>query len=150
MSNGLIVCLSKIPSRSFQMESWAHCLAGCIFSCSRGNCIFFFSISFLTFWNIINLAYVSQLGNEDLVSDYNFTSQREYHSVPDMGFLLYLQLFCPIWSYRELTSSILMKIVTIPVVLVDEFYFYMHHPIKTWLFEKIIFELVYLCIFIKL
>ena len=37
-----------------------------------------------------------------------------------------------------------MEIVTIPVVLVDEFYFYMHHPIKAWLFEKIIFELVYL------
>ena len=36
-----------------------------------------------------------------------------------------------------------MEIVTIPVVLVDEFYFYMHHPIKAWLFEKIIFELVY-------
>ena len=29
-----------------------------------------------------------------------------------------------------------MEIVTIPVVLVDEFYFYMHHPIKAWLFEK--------------
>ena len=41
------------------------------------------------------------------------------------------------------SSSILMEIVTIPVVLVDEFYFYMHHPIKAWLFEKIIFELVY-------
>ena len=37
-----------------------------------------------------------------------------------------------------------MKIVTIPVVLVGEFYFYMHHPVKAWLFEKIIFELVYL------
>ena len=37
-----------------------------------------------------------------------------------------------------------MEIVTIPVVLVDEFYFYIHHPIKAWLFEKIIFELVYL------
>ena len=37
-----------------------------------------------------------------------------------------------------------MEIVTIPVVLVDEFYFYMHHPIKVWLFQKIIFELVYL------
>ena len=44
----------------------------------------------------------------------------------------------------KLTSSILMEIVTIPVVLVDEFYFYMHHPIKAWLFEKVIFELVYL------
>ena len=38
-----------------------------------------------------------------------------------------------------------MDIVTIPVVLVDEFYFYMHHAIKAWLFEKIIFELV--CLF---
>ena len=37
-----------------------------------------------------------------------------------------------------------MEIVTIPVVLVNEFYFYMHHSIKAWLFEKIIFELVYL------
>ena len=37
-----------------------------------------------------------------------------------------------------------MEIVSIPVVLVDEFYFYMHLPIIAWLFEKIIFELVYL------
>ena len=44
----------------------------------------------------------------------------------------------------KLTSSILMEIVTISVVLVDEFYFYIHHPIKAWLFEKIIFELVYI------
>ena len=37
-----------------------------------------------------------------------------------------------------------MEIVTIPVGQVDEFYFYMHYPIKAWLSEKIIFELVYL------
>ena len=36
----------------------------------------------------MNLAYISQLRNEDLVSDYIFTSQRESHSLPDMGFLL--------------------------------------------------------------
>ena len=41
-----------------------------------------------------------------------------------------------------------MDIVTIPVLLVDEFYFYTHHLIKALIFEKIIFELVYLCIFI--
>ena len=29
-----------------------------------------------------------------------------------------------------------MEIVAIPVVLVDEFYSYMHHPRKAWLFEK--------------
>ena len=50
----------------------------------------------------------------------------------------------------KLNSSILMEVVTIPVGQVDEFYFYMHHPIKAWLFEKIIFELVYLFhIFLK-
>ena len=33
-----------------------------------------------------------------------------------------------------------MEIVTILVILVDQFYFYMHHqPIKPKLFEKIIF-----------
>ena len=37
-----------------------------------------------------------------------------------------------------------MEIVTIPVVLVDEFSFYMHQPRMTWLFEKIIFGPVYL------
>ena len=37
-----------------------------------------------------------------------------------------------------------MEVVTVPVVLVDEFYFYIHHPIMAWLFEKVIFELVYI------
>ena len=63
-------------------------------------------------------------------------------------FLLTFNYFIPFGvienRFTKLTSSILMKIVTVLVVLVDEFYFYMHHPIKAWLFEKIIFELVYL------
>ena len=37
-----------------------------------------------------------------------------------------------------------MEIVAIPVVLVDELFFYMQYPIKAWLFGKITFELVYL------
>ena len=37
-----------------------------------------------------------------------------------------------------------MEIVTIPVFLVDEFCIYVRHPIKSWLFEKIIYELDYL------
>ena len=77
---------------------------------------------------------MSQLGNEDLVSDYIFASQRESHSVPDMGFLLIFNYFAPFGvienSLPKLTSSILMEIVTTPVVGVDEFYFYMHHPLK--------------------
>ena len=54
-----------------------------------------FSTSFLIFWNSINLTYVSQLGNKDLVSDYVFSSQRKSHSVPDMGFLLTFNYFVP-------------------------------------------------------
>ena len=38
------------------------------------------------------------------------------------------------------TSSILLVTVTILVALVDEFCFYIHYPVKVWLFEKI-FEL---------
>ena len=40
----------KIPSLPLQMKSLARCLGGCIFSCSRGNCIFFFQY---TFWYIL-------------------------------------------------------------------------------------------------
>ena len=40
----------------------------------------------------------------------------------------------------KLTSSILMEIVTIPFVLVDEFYFCMHHPIKAWLWTSLYFS----------
>ena len=35
-----------------------------------------------------------------------------------------------------------MEIVTIPVILIDQFYFYMDQPIKAWLFEVIIFEII--------
>ena len=34
----------------------------------------------------------------------------------------------------KLTSSILIEILTIQVVLVDQFYFYIHQLIKAWIF----------------
>ena len=40
----------------------------------------------------------------------------------------------------KINLSILMEIVTIPVVRVDQYYFYMHQAIKVWLFQKIIFD----------
>ena len=93
-----------------------------------------------------NLAYVSNFGEEGVVVyNYVFTSQRESNSVPNRDFFatLFLISFHFLLSRIELpklTSSILMEIVTILVVLVDQFYFYMHHqPIKRWFFEKIIF-----------
>ena len=113
----------------------------------QGKLYILFSISFLIFSNSINLAYVSQLGKKDLVSD---------HILPLKESLTLFQtwVFCwpsTILSHLELsrihlpklTSSILMKIVTISVALVDESCFYMHHPVKVRLFEKI-FELDYL------
>ena len=67
------------------------------------------------------------------------------HSVPDRDFvvILLLILFHLELSRIELpklTSTILMKIVTISVKVVDQFYFYMYQPIKPWLFEKIILK----------
>ena len=91
------------------------------------------------------MAYVSKLGEEGLVVyDYLFTSQREPHFVPDRDFFATILLISSHFELLrielpKLTSSILMEIVTILVVLVDQFYFYMHQPIKPWLFEKIIF-----------
>ena len=107
-----------------------------------------FSISFLIFWNSINLAYVSQLGNKDLVSDYIFTSQRESHSVPDMVFLLTFNYFVPFGVIEKIFTKINSEIVTIPVALVEEFCPYMHHPIKVWIFEKI-FDIGYLFHIVK-
>ena len=43
----------------------------------------FFNFLFDIFWNSVNLAYASQPGEEDLVYDYLFTTQREFHSDPD-------------------------------------------------------------------
>ena len=94
------------------------------------------------------MAYVSQFGEEDLVYGYLFFSQRESRSVPDMDAFAIPSLILPHLELSrvelpKLTSSILMEIVTIPVALVNQFYFYMHQPMKIWPFEKIIFELDY-------
>ena len=62
--------------------------------------------------------------------------------MPTMIILLNLELSRI--DLPKLKSSIVVEIVNIPIGQVDEFYFYMHHPTKAWLFEKIIFELVYL------
>ena len=130
--------MSKIPSPLLQMESWARCLEGCIFSSSRENCIFFFQFPFrcITAWR---KGFGLQL---------SFTSQREPRYIPDMDFfpissfiLSHLELLRI--ELTKLTSSILMEILTIPIGLVDQFYFYMHQLKKAWLFETIIFELDY-------
>ena len=92
-----------------------------------------------------NLVFVSKFGGEGLVVfDYLFTSQRESHSVPDRDFFATLLLISSHFELSrielpKLTSSILMEIVTILVVVFDQFYFHMHQPIKPWISEKIMF-----------
>ena len=114
------------------------------FSLFKRKLYVLFSISFLIFFGLnINLAYVSKFGEEGLVVyDYLFTSQSL------TLFQIGISILLLILSHLELSrielqksaSSILMEIVTIPVVLVDQFYFYIHQPIKPWLFENIVFR----------
>ena len=118
----------------------------CIFCVFQRSLYVLFSISFLIHFGLnTNLAYVSTLGEEGLVVyNYLFTSQREPHFVPDRDFFATLLLISSHFELLrielpKLTLSILMEIVTILVFLVDQFYFYMHQPIKSWRFEKIIF-----------
>ena len=137
--------MSKIPGPSLRMESWARCLRGFIFTCSKGNC--FFNFLFDVFWNSINLAYVSEIGEKDLVYNYLFTSQRESHSIPDMNYLAILSIILSHLEFLrielpKLTLRILMKIVAVPVFLVDQFYSYMHQSIKALLFEKAKFTIL--------
>ena len=68
-----------------------------------------FSISFLIFWDSIDLAYASQLGNDDLVSDYIFTSQKESHSVPNMGILQTFNYFVPFGVVENRFTKISFK-----------------------------------------
>ena len=64
-----------------------------------------------------------------------FLPLKKSHSVPDMDFFAITSL---ILSHLELlrielpklTSSILIEILPIQVALVDQFYFYVHQPIK--------------------
>ena len=134
--------MSNIPSLPLQMESLARCLGGCVFPVPEEVVCSFFNILFgLNTY----LAYVSKFGEEGVVVyNYLFTCQRESHSIPDRDFFATLLLILSHFELSrielpKLTSSILMEIVTILVFLVDQFYFYMHQPIKPWLFEKIIF-----------
>ena len=133
--------MPKIPSLLLRIEvSWRL-----YFFLFQMMLYVLFSMSLLIYFGLnTNLAYISKLGEEDLVVyNYLFTSQREPHSVPDRDFFATLLLISSHFELSrilpKLTASILMETVTILVVLVDQFYFYMHQPIKPWLFEKIIF-----------
>ena len=90
---------SKITSQPFQMESWAQCLGSCIFSCSRGNCIFFnffFDILEQYKFGLCITAWRQRSG----FWLYFYLSKR-VSLCSRYGFYANLQLFCSIWSHRE-------------------------------------------------
>ena len=112
ISSSLIGHLSKIvkylvcPSKCGELTSLSRRLYFFLF---QGKLYILFSIPFMIFWNSINLAYASQLGNEDFVSDYIFTSQRESHSVPDINFLLTFNYFVTIGVIENRFTKINFK-----------------------------------------
>ena len=125
--------MSKIPSPLLQMEILAGCLGGGIFPVPE-EVVCSFSISFLTCFRLnTNLAYVSKLGEESA-----FVCNSFYLSKRVSLFFLDQDFFAALWlilshfelsriELPKLTLSILMEIVTIVVVLVDQFDF-LHAP----------------------
>ena len=76
--------MSKIPSIPTKWRVEVDVWEVVFFPAQEEIVYSFFNFYFDIFWNSINLAYASQNGEEDLVYNYLFTSQRESHSVPDM------------------------------------------------------------------
>ena len=116
------VSMSKIPSQLIQMESWARCLGGRIFSCSRWNRIFFFA----KFWNSTNLGMHNSLDNRILVYDYFFTSQRQSHSVLHMyffSFAIYRNISRTEWNTYIFTYFVRFGVSRIKLTKVTSKYF---------------------------
>ena len=138
--------VSKISSPPLQMESLARCLGDCVFPVLEEVVCSFFNILFDIFWAKYKFGLCIKTwrrGCGCLQLSF-YLSKRVSLCSRQVLFATLLLISSHFVLSRielpKLTSSILMEIVTILVVLVDQFYFYMHHqPIKPWLFEKIIF-----------
>ena len=138
--------MSKIRSRPLQMESLTRCLGSCIFPVPEEVVSSFSNILFDIFWAKYKFGlYIKTWRRGCGCLQLSFYLSKSL-TLSYIG--IFLQHYCllrPIFvlsriDLPKLTSSILKEIVTILVVLVDQFYFYMHHqPINPWLFEKIIF-----------
>ena len=127
------VSMSKIPSPHFQMESWARCLGGHYFSFRRKFCVVFFNFLLGKFWNSIYLTYIPKCFDKRIRFTFFFISKLCYKC----GFfllnydLLWLRHY---WSYQgqnyqNMPQVFEWKIVTIPFVLLYQF-FYMTQPIR--------------------
>ena len=146
----LFNCVSMIKTRSppLHMESWARTWEVVFFLFQRKLYILF-SISFLIyFWIVQTWPMYHNLENRIWFTIILLPLKE--------GLTLFqIWLFCYIFTYfvpfRVIENSVTKinfkyfngNCVTVPVVPVDQFYFYMHQPRKPLLFEIIIF----LCFF---
>ena len=80
--SSLIVHLSKTAKYLLCPSKWKvkFTVMEVVFFLFQRKLYILFSIFFLIFWHSINLAYIPPLGNEDLVSDYIFTSEKKSRS----------------------------------------------------------------------
>ena len=133
--------MSKIPSPSLQMESLTRCLGGCIFRVREDVVCSFFNILFDIFWVKYKFGLYIKTWRK-MCGCLQLSFQLSKSLCSRQGFFATVLLISSHFvisriELPKLTSSILLEIVTILVVLVNQFYFYMHHqPIKPWLFEK--------------
>ena len=133
--------MSKILSLPIQMESLARCLGGCVFPVPEEVVCSFFNILFDIFWAKYKFGLCIKTWRRGCgCVQLSFYLSKGASLCSRQGCFCYtIAYFVPFEVIPKLSSSIVIKIVTIHVVLVDRFYFYMHQPIKPWLFEKIIF-----------
>ena len=97
----------KIPSPPLRMKSWARCLGGSIFSCSRGNCIFFFQFPF---WYILEQY---KFGLCITASRKGFGLRLSFYLSKRISFCSRYRLFCYTFSYFvpfEVTENRVTKI----------------------------------------
>ena len=80
----------KIHVPHIQMGSWARCLGGHIYF--LGKTLLFFQFYFLiNFGRVYIWPNIPKFGEKDLVDNY-FSSQREFHPVPNIDFFVKLWL----------------------------------------------------------
>ena len=137
--------MSAIPSLPLQMESLARVWEAVFFPVPEEVACSFFNTFFDRFWAKYKFGLFIKTWRRGFGCLRLFFYLLKIVSLcSGQGFFATLLLISSHFELSrielpKLTSCILMEIVTILVVLVDQFYFYMHQPIKPWLFEKIIF-----------
>ena len=145
--------MSEIPSPPLQMESLARCLGGCIFSCSRWGCMFFF---LYPFWYIVGKFGLSvktwrrELGCLQLC----FFLSKRVSLCSRKGFFCYtIAYFVQFWFIKNRVTKINFMYFNGNCGYSSCFgwsiqflYAPAHKSLDFW--KKLSFQLVYLCIFV--